>query len=36
VPHTVRALAEVTGVELEELCSTLTTTAERVFGPWEK
>jgi TatD DNase family protein len=34
VPHTVRALAEVTGVELEELCARLTTTAERVFGSW--
>ena len=34
VPHTVRALAEVTGVELVELCTTLTATAERVFGPW--
>ena len=32
VPHTVRALAEVTGVELEELCTHLTATAERVFG----
>jgi TatD DNase family protein len=36
VPHTVRALAEVTGVELTELCVTLTATAERVFGSWEK
>jgi TatD DNase family protein len=35
VPHTVRALAEVTGVELAELCAHLTTTAERVFGSWE-
>jgi TatD DNase family protein len=35
VPHTVRALAEVTGVELEELCAHLTATAERVFGSWE-
>jgi TatD DNase family protein len=35
VPHTVRALAEVTGVELDELCRQLTTTAERVFGSWE-
>jgi TatD DNase family protein len=36
VPHTVRALAEVTGVELEELCAHLTATAERVFGSWER
>jgi TatD DNase family protein len=34
VPHTVRALAQVTGVELEELCAHLTATAERVFGTW--
>jgi TatD DNase family protein len=35
VPHTVRALAEVTGLEVDQLCATLTATAERVFGPWE-
>ena len=35
VPHTVRALAEVTGVELDELCHHLTQNAERVFGTWE-
>ncbi|MCO7221468.1 TatD family hydrolase [Klenkia sp. PcliD-1-E] len=35
VPHTVRALAEVTGTELESLCNSLTATAERVFGPWQ-
>jgi TatD DNase family protein len=35
VPHTVRALAEVTGVDLPQLCAGLTATAERVFGPWE-
>jgi TatD DNase family protein len=34
VPHTVRALAEVTGTELDELCQGLTATAERVFGAW--
>ncbi|MGY2085179.1 TatD family hydrolase [Blastococcus sp. SYSU DS0539] len=34
VPHTVRALAEVTGTDLAELCHTLTGTAERVFGSW--
>jgi len=34
VPHTVRALAGVTGTDLPELCAALTTTAERVFGPW--
>jgi TatD DNase family protein len=36
VPHTVRALAEVTGTDLEELCSRLTATAERVFGTWRE
>jgi TatD DNase family protein len=35
VPLTVRALAEVTGVELASLCAALTATAERVFGTWE-
>ena len=35
VPHTVRALAEVKAVDLAELCNTLTSTAERVFGKWE-
>ena len=35
VPLTVRALADVTGVDLAELCHTLTSTAERVFGPWQ-
>ena len=34
VPLTVRALAEVTGTDLEQLCATLTATAERVFGSW--
>ncbi len=34
VPHTVRALAEVTGVELPVLCAALTGNAERVFGTW--
>ena len=35
VPHTVRALAEVRGVDLDELCAGLTATAERVFGSWD-
>jgi TatD DNase family protein len=35
VPLTVRALAEVTGTDLAELCDTLTATAERVFGSWQ-
>ena len=35
VSHTVRALAEVTGVELDQLCTALTRNAERVFGTWD-
>jgi len=35
VPHTVRALAEVTGTDLDQLCTVLTRNAERVFGPWQ-
>jgi TatD DNase family protein len=34
VPHTVRALADVTGVDLTRLCDALTANAERVFGSW--
>jgi TatD DNase family protein len=34
VPHTVRALADVSGVDLEALCAQLTSNAERVFGSW--
>ncbi|MGY2127294.1 TatD family hydrolase [Blastococcus sp. SYSU DS0617] len=34
VPHTVRALADVTRTDLTELCHALTENAERVFGPW--
>jgi TatD DNase family protein len=34
VPHTVRALADVTGTPLEKLCAALTANAERVFGRW--
>src|SRR4051812_30108246 len=36
VPHTVRALAQVTGIDLEQLCGTVTANAERVFGSWEQ
>jgi TatD DNase family protein len=35
VPHTVRALAEITGTDLDELCAALTHNAERVFASWE-
>lgn len=36
VPLTVRALADVTGIEVAELCNSLTDNAERVFGHWEE
>jgi TatD DNase family protein len=35
VPHTVRALADVTGTPLDGVCAALTANAERVFGGWE-
>lgn len=34
VPLTVRALAEVTGMDLDELCAAISANGERVFGPW--
>jgi TatD DNase family protein len=34
VPLTVRALAEVTGADLDRLCAAIAANAERVFGPW--
>jgi TatD DNase family protein len=34
IPLTVRALAEVTGGDLDDLCATISTNGERVFGPW--
>ncbi|WP_254781849.1 TatD family hydrolase [Modestobacter sp. DSM 44400] len=36
VPHTVRALSDVTGTPLHQLCAALTANAERVFGSWEE
>jgi TatD DNase family protein len=32
--YTIRCLAEVKGMDLAELCDTITATADRVFGPW--
>lgn len=32
--HTLRKLAEVKGMDTEELCGEVTRTAERVLGPW--
>src|SRR5690606_37317305 len=34
IPLTVRALAEVTGMDLDELCAAISANGERVFGPW--
>ncbi len=34
IPVTVRALAETTGHDLDELCADISETANRVFGPW--
>ncbi|WP_029289974.1 TatD family hydrolase [Cellulomonas sp. HZM] len=34
LPGTVRTLAEVRDVPLADLCATLSTTSERVYGPW--
>ena len=32
--YTLRCLAEVQGLDLADLCDTVTATAERTFGPW--
>jgi TatD DNase family protein len=34
IPVTVRALAEITGRDLGELCAALSATTERVYGSW--
>ena len=34
VAYTLRFLAEVQGLDLADLCDTVTATAERTFGPW--
>lgn len=34
VPLTTRCLAEVKGLDLDELCAEISRTGERVFGPW--
>lgn len=34
IPVTVRALAGIAGVDLDELCATISATGERVLGPW--
>jgi TatD DNase family protein len=34
IPVTVRALAEARGTDLDTLCTAISATGERVFGPW--
>jgi len=34
IPHTVRFMAEIKGVEVDELCTAIAANGERVFGPW--
>lgn len=34
IPHTVRAMAEVKGVDVAVLCTAIAANGERVFGPW--
>jgi TatD DNase family protein len=34
IPLTVRALASVKDVDLDELCAAISATGERVFGSW--
>jgi TatD DNase family protein len=34
IPHTVRAMAEIKGVPVAELCTAIAANGERVFGPW--
>jgi TatD DNase family protein len=34
IPLTVRALAEVKGIDVDELAAGISATGDRVFGPW--
>jgi TatD DNase family protein len=34
IPLTVRSLAETVGADLERLCTAISATGERIFGPW--
>jgi TatD DNase family protein len=34
IPLTVRCMAEVKNADLAELCSTISATGARLFGPW--
>jgi TatD DNase family protein len=35
IPHTMRALAEYTGHDLDELCAAVSANGEHIFGPWK-
>ena len=34
IPLTVRALAEITGTDLADVCAAISANGERIFGPW--
>ena len=34
IPLTLRCLAEVKGVEVDTLCTAISATGDRLFGPW--
>ena len=34
IPLTVRALASVTGTDVDTLCEAISANGERMFGPW--
>ncbi|MCC9194163.1 TatD family hydrolase [Arthrobacter sp. zg-Y916] len=36
IPYTVRAMAEVRGVELDSFCASLSANTERVYGSWDQ
>jgi TatD DNase family protein len=36
IPLTVRALADLTGTDLDTLCAAISANGERVFGPWAR
>jgi TatD DNase family protein len=36
VAYTLRALAEVKGVDVADLCAAVTATGQRVLGPWPR
>ncbi|MBA9003527.1 MULTISPECIES: TatD family hydrolase [Thermomonospora] len=34
IPHTVRAMAEIKGMDVADLCTAIAATGERLYGPW--